>query len=110
MNFIKWLLSRIKRTLLGEGQWQWIYEYRRLIIRSKVESILVTIFGGLVWFIVMFGLGALFLPSREALQTHMELTLLSIPAFYIYNWLGALYEIYDAERMATWDQLKTPHR
>ena len=106
MNFIKWLLARIKRTLLGENQWQWVYEYRRLIIKSKLESVLVTIFGGFVFWLVASTLGFLFANSREELGIWMKVAALSIPAFYIYNWLAALYNIYDAERMATWERLK----
>ena len=106
MNFIKWLLARIKRTLLGENQWQWVYEYRRLIIKSKLESVLVTIFGGLLYCLVMSVLGFLFSNSKEEVGIWVQTAILSVPAFYIYNWLAALYNIYDAERMATWERLK----
>lgn len=106
MNFAKWILLRIKRTLFGDGNWQWVYEYRRLIIKSKVESVLVTIFGGLVFWLFMMVPAFLFLPSREEISLCMQTILLLVPTFYIYNWLAALYEIYDTERMATWERLK----
>ena len=106
MNFAKWLLLRIKRTLIGDGQWRWLLDYRSLILRNKLESVLVTFFAGLCWFVMMGVFSLLLLPTKEAIVTTMQFTLASIPAFYIYNWLVALYEIYDAERMATWDRLK----
>ena len=106
MNFIKWLLQRIKRTLIGDGGWQWVSEYRRLILREKTISILVTVFGGFVWFLVCGSLTLWLANDKETVFLVMRGVLLSVPAFYIYNWLAALYEIYDTERMATWDRLK----
>ena len=106
MNFVKWLLLRIKRTLIGDGRWQWIEEYRRLIIREKPISIIVTILGGLVWFMVCAFLTLWLVNDKETIFSIMQGVVLSVPAFYIYNWLAALYEIYDTERMATWERLK----
>ena len=106
MNFAKWLLLRIKRTLIGDGRWEWVNEYRRLILREKPISILVTIFGGLMWFLVCGILTLWLVDDRVTGFLIMRGVLFSVPAFYIYNWLAALYEIYDAERMATWDRLK----
>ena len=106
MNFVLWLLKRIKRTLIGDGRWEWVDEYRRLILREKPISILVTIFGGLMWFLVCGILTLWLVDDKEIGFLIMRCVLLSVPAFYIYNWLAALYEIYNTERMATWDILK----
>lgn len=108
MNFVKWLLLRIKRSLIGDGRWQWIEEYRRLIIREKPISIIVTVFGGALWFLVCALLCLWLVDTKETVFLIMRGVVLSVPAFYIYNWLAALYEIYDTERMATWDRLKEP--
>lgn len=106
MNFIVWLLQRIKRSLIGDGQWQWISDYRRFILREKPVSILVTIFGGLMWFLVCGILTLWLVDDKEIGYLIMRGVLFSVPAFYIYNWLAALYEVYDTERMATWNTLK----
>lgn len=106
MNFILWLLARIKKTLIGDGPWEWISEYRRLILREKPFSILLTFLGGLLWFLAC-GLLTVWLVEDKQIGGHiMQGVIISIPAFYIYNWLAALYEVYDAERMATWHTLQ----
>jgi hypothetical protein len=106
MNFAKWILRRIVNTLSGSGQWEWIQDYRSLILRDKPLSILATFGCGLVWFILGGLASILLLPDRHSIGIAFQCIIVSIPAFYIYNWLAALYEIYDAERMATWDRLK----
>lgn len=106
MNFALWILNRIKRTLIGDGQWEWISEYRRLILREKPISFLVTVFGGLLWFMFNALLVIWLVDDRELGGNLMKGILLSVPLFYVYNWLAALYEIYDTERMATWERLK----
>jgi len=108
MNFTIWILNRIKQSLLGGEQWEWVSDYRRLILRSKVESILITVFGGLVWFVLCGGVCLALVDTRETFFFVMQCVILSVPAFYMTNWIAALYEIYDAERMATWDRLKDP--
>jgi hypothetical protein len=106
MNFVKWLLRRISKSLIGTGKWQWVQDYRRLIMFDKPMSLLATFGCGLVWFLASGTACILFLPDRDSIGLAFQCILLSIPMFYIYNWLAALYEIYDAERMATWDRLK----
>lgn len=106
MNFVKWLLLRIKRTLIGDGQWEWISDYRRLILREKPISFLVTVFGGLLWFMFNALLVIWLVDDKELGGNLMKGILLSVPLFYVYNWIAALYEIYDTERIATWERLK----
>lgn len=106
MNFILWLLQRIKRSLIGDGQWRWISDYRRLILREKPVSILVTLLGGFMWFMICGLLTIWLVDDKELGFSIMRSVLLSVPAFYIYNWIAALYEVYDTERMATWNTLK----
>ncbi len=108
MNFTIWILQRIKQSLFSGERWDWISDYRRMILRSKVESILVTVFGGLVWFVLCGVVCLALVDARETFFFAMQCAILSVPSFYVFHWLSALYEIYDAERMATWDRLKDP--
>mgnify|MGYP003343196994 CR=1 FL=1 len=106
MNFAKWILRRIVSTIVGKGQWGWIQDYRNLILRDKPFSILATIGCGLVWFLLGAVPSVLLLPDRESIGVAFQCLLYSIPAFYIYNWLAALHEIYQAEVMRTFNTLK----
>ena len=111
MNFSIWILNRIKDTLLpAPGTWEWVREYRQLIMRDKFFSIMVTVFGGLLWFIVAFCLTMYFIDERENIFFALRTAILLVPAFYVYNWLAALYVIYDRERMETWEALKRDHQ
>lgn len=106
MNFITWLLARMKRKLIGDGQWDWVYKYRRLILEEKIGSIIVTVLGGALW--TLFG-GCIMMMFMEPNETSLILfkgIIISVPVFYVYNWIAALYELYDTERMATWNRLK----
>lgn len=106
MNFTIWILRRIVNTFHGGGRWQWIQDYRSLILRDKPFSILATIGCGLVWFIFGAVPSILLLPDRHSIGIAFQCLLYSIPAFYIYNWLAALHEIYREEVMQTFNTLK----
>ena len=110
MNFAKWLLARTARTLKITGRWDWIEKYRSMIIREKFLSVIATIVGGLVCFIFVGAFCIIFIDEtqKQLARDILLTTMYAIPAFYIYNWIAALYEIYDAERIATWDRLKEP--
>ena len=104
MKFIPWLLKRINRHLFNN--WEWIEKYREFIIDQKGLSIVLTLFGGLAWFIIS-ALFVIWLVDDKQLGTEiMQGVILSVPLFYVYNWVAALYQIYDNERMATWERLK----
>ncbi len=106
MNFAKWLLRRMANTFNGGNQWRWIQDYRSLILRDKPMSIFATVGCGLVWFILGAVPSILLLPDAESIGIAFQCILYSIPAFYIYNWLAALHEIYRKEVMQTFDTLK----
>jgi hypothetical protein len=115
MNFTIWILNRIKNTLLnvlqlGQGQWGWVREYRNLILKQKVVSFLVTIFGGLLWFMISFVASIAMIDSKENIFFALRAAILAVPAFYVYHWLAALHEIYRAEVMKTWDALNQDHQ
>jgi len=46
------------------------------------------------------------LETKEYIEIAVRAAIIAIPVFYVYHWLAALYEIYDAERLATWERLK----
>jgi hypothetical protein len=106
MNFAKWILRRIANTFNGGNQWEWIQDYRSLILRDKPLSMLATVGCGIVWFLLGAVPSVLLLPDRHSIGIAFQFLLYSIPAFYVYNWLAALHEIYQAEVMRTWNTLK----
>jgi hypothetical protein len=105
MNFAKWILKRMHRKMFG-GEWGWLYKYREFIQEEMPLSILLTVLIGALWTLVLGIAFANFIDDRNTLLIVMKCVISCPPLFFIYNWLAALYEIYDAERMATWDRLK----
>jgi len=104
MNFILWILNRIKKSILntlqlGQGQWKWVEEYRRLILFHKGTSLIATVFGGMIWFMVAFGFSLCVLDTRQQIGLAFDAIVIAIPVFYVYHWLAALYEVYDTERL-----------
>lgn len=106
MNFTIWILQRIKRKVFGSGTWQWVEEYRRMIMREKILALLLTVLLGGIWFICA-SLVAVWLNDLERPPQYVMVGIFATPVvFFIYNWLAALYEIYNNERIATWQTLK----
>lgn len=104
MNFVIWLLQRLKKHTIGV-KWNWVQDYRLAILHEPWVAILVTIFGGFIWFILLAGASIYFLPT-EYIPTALKLVFFSVPVFYVYHWLMSLYGIYDSERMKMWETLK----
>ena len=68
-------------------------------------AIVLTFLGGAVWFIIASLVTISFIDTTP--PTYMLYLILSVPPlFFIYNWLMALYAIFDQERMETWELLK----
>lgn len=107
MNFIKWLLKRMHRKVF-RGEWGWLHKYRDSIREEMPIAIVATIFCGLLWLLVTGALTIFFIDDRETAQTIMKCMLACPPLFFFYNWFYTLYEIYDAERLATWDAVRKP--
>ena len=108
MYFAQWLLARIKKTLVGE-RWDWVDDYRQTIIKEKPLAILITVGLGLIWFLLFMLITVLGVYNGRA--TEMPSWIVWVAALapvtiFLYNWIMALYEIFDAERMATWETLK----
>jgi hypothetical protein len=109
MYFVNWLLQRLKRNLFGNGRWRWIGDYRNMIIREKPMSILVTIMGGIVFTLFAMLCVLFWFQTKTEFFNMFHIVICIPPAFWFYNWIMALYEIFDAERMATWEAVKTPY-
>lgn len=107
MNFIIWLLKRIKRTMLRTTEeWHWVRKYRRMILEEKFLSIMLTTMLGTI-FIGSTALGVvIYGGTREVASTAIDLAGTFVVSFYLYNWLAALYDVYTTEKMATWHALK----
>lgn len=104
MYFAQWLLKRINKHLFNN--WEWVRKYRRFIIEEKPISILLTILCGLLWFMICGILTIWLVDDKQLGSDIMKGVIVSVPLFFIYNWLMALYEIFDTERMASWEYLK----
>lgn len=104
MNFVIWLLQRLKKHTIGT-EWKWIRDYRWQILNEPGSAILVTVLVGFIWWILLAGLAIYFLPT-EYISLALKLIFSSVPAFYVYHWLVALYGVYDRERMKIWETLK----
>lgn len=106
MHFAEWLLNRAYNKM--SCSWQWIHGYRSVIMDIWLLAfILTTLIGGVCVAVAVLVYMSVFetRPSNEVIYT-----LLTLPyIFFVYNWLAALYEIYDTERMATWDAVKKPY-
>lgn len=105
MNFLAWLLKRMKRKLFG-GEWGWMYKYREFIKDEMPLSIILTVIFGALWTIIIGIIFAYFIEDRDILLIVMKCAIACPPLFFLGNWIYGLYEIYDAERMATWNRLK----
>jgi hypothetical protein len=105
MNFIVWLLKRMKRTIFGD-EWGWLYKYREFIQAEMPLAILLTLLVGLLWIIATGVVFAYFIEDRDMLHTVMKCVIACPPLFFVYNWFYTLYEIYHAERMEMWEELK----
>ena len=105
MNFAQWLLKRMHRKVFGGG-WGWLFKYREFIQEEMPLAILLTILMGIIWTLVCGIIFAYFIDDRSTLQTTMKCVIMCPPLFFVYNWIYGLYQIYDTERMAVWEELK----
>lgn len=106
MNFLHWLVKRMNKYLFNN--WRWIEKYRELILHEKPLSIFLTMLCGIFWFLICALFVIWLVDDRQLGAKIMQGTILCVPMFYVYNWIAALYEIYNTERMAVWDKLKDP--
>jgi hypothetical protein len=103
MNFIKWLANRAFNAMFSD--WDWIREYRKLIVEIWPLAVILTLLVGGVWFIVV-GLTVTWLSGTPPSQFTLKCILAVPPTVFFYNWIAILYEIYDEERQRAWRLLK----
>lgn len=105
MNFVIWLLKRMKRKLFGNDTFAFVEGYREFMRDEFFGCVVVTLLIGVGQFILGAIISAWICDGRP--PQFVFYILLSNPfIFFFYNWLVNLYRIYDTERMACWDELK----
>ena len=105
MNFVIWLLKRIKRKMFGNDTFAFIEGYREFMRDEFAGCIIVTLLIGVGQFVLGAMLCAWIWDGSP--PKYVFYILLANPfVFFFYNWLVNLYSIYDTERMAVWDELK----
>ena len=107
MNFAQWLFNRAFGRVMRP--WAWIKSYREIIMEVwPLAFILTTLIGGL-WFIIFNLIVVMGMFDTTPTKEGMWVTAAVPYLFFVYNWIMALYEIYDTERMATWEAVKRPY-
>jgi hypothetical protein len=102
MNFATWLFKRIKNAKL-----EWVIGYRRLILEETFLSIVFTFICGIFLYIVPVGF--LLIPYVDRTDTATTIIwglVVSVVIFYVYHWIMALREVYELEKLKTWEALK----
>ena len=105
MNFITWILNRIKNSM-SKHQFAWVRDYRECILHDKMLSIFLTVGMGLLYMILVLVLCIPFVDSEGTFHTIICGLLASVVVFYVYHWIMALHEVYLLERQKTWEALK----
>ena len=104
MNFLTWLFKRIKDSMFGI-QFGWIKHYRRMILREKFLSILLTFACGALFNLLVVLLLIPFIDRADTFANTIWVVAGSVVMFYVYHWIMALHEVYLLERQKTWDAL-----
>lgn len=105
MNFIIWILKRIKKSMFGK-EYRWISGYRELILQDKFMSIILTLGCGTLYSLSVIVTGIAFIDQAQTLRNFIFFVVGSVPVFYVYNWIMALHEVYEKEKQKTWEALK----
>jgi len=100
MNFVTWIFRRIKNSQFG-----WIQDYRRMILRETVLSVVLTFAFGALYILLVGWLLIPFIDRTDTFAKTMWGLAGSVAIFYVYHWLMALHEVYLLERQKTWDAL-----
>ena len=104
MNFITWIFKRIKDSMFND-QFEWIKNYRRMILQETVLSIVLTLACGALYILLVGWLLIPFIDRTDTFAKTMWGLVASLVMFYVYHWLRALHEVYLLERQKTWDAL-----
>jgi hypothetical protein len=104
MNFLTWLFNRIKDSMFN-NQFEWVEDYRRMILREKVLSIVLTFLCGALYILLVGWLLIPFIDRADTFANTIWGLAGSVVVFYVYHWIMALHEVYLLERQKTWDAL-----
>jgi hypothetical protein len=104
MNFLTWLFKRIKDSMFSI-QFGWIKDYRRMILREKILSIVLTLACGALYILLVGFLLIPFIDRADTFANTIWGLAGSVVMFYVYHWIMALHEVYLLERQKTWDAL-----
>lgn len=86
-------------------QFGWVKDYRRMILREKFLSILLTLVCGALYNLLVVLLLIPFIDRADTLANTIWGVAGSVAMFYVYHWIMALHEVYLLERQKTWDAL-----
>lgn len=104
MNFITWILNRIKNSMT-KHQFAWVRDYRECILHDKILSVFLTVGMGILYIILGLVLSIPFVDREGTFRIILCCLLASVVVFYVYHWVMALHEVYLLERQKTWDAL-----
>jgi uncharacterized membrane protein (DUF485 family) len=86
-------------------QFEWIKNYRRMILQETVLSIVLTLLCGVLYILFV---GFLLIPYIDRAETAAKIIyglIGSVAIFYVYHWIRALHEVYLLERQKIWNEL-----
>lgn len=105
MNFVIWILNRIKNSMT-KHQFAWVRDYRECILHDKILSIFLTVGMGLLYMILVLVLSIPFVDREGTFRTIICGVAASVVVFYVYHWIMALHKVYEKEKQKTWEALK----
>ena len=86
-------------------QFEWIKNYRRMILQETVLSIVFTLLCGVLYILFVGFLLIAYIDRAETAAKIIYGLVGSVAVFYVYHWIMALHEVYLLERQKTWDAL-----
>ena len=105
MNFLTWLFNRIKDSMFN-NQFEWVEDYRRMILLEKVLSIVLTFLCGALYILLVGWLLIPFIDRADTFANTIWGLAGSVAMFYVYHWIMALHEVYELEKKKFWQELK----
>lgn len=88
-----------------DNQFEWVKDYRRMILQEKTLSMVLTLVFGSLYIIFVGWLLIPFIDRTDTFRMAIWGLAGSVILFYVYHWLMALHEVYLLERQKTWDAL-----
>ena len=91
---------------MSKHQFAWVRDYRECILHDKILSIFLTLGMGILYIILVTVLSIPFVDREGIFRTIICGLIASVVVFYVYHWIMALHEVYEAEKQKTWEALK----